>query len=82
MGGAVSNIKRRLDIIFDETTNGNGNDRRYIAISLDGGPGWGVWDMRTARLLRDNEVSKLRCYGANATGLAHYPICWYKDGPA
>lgn len=59
MGGAVSNIKRRLDIIFDETTNGNGHDRRYIARSLDGGPGWGVWDMRTARFLRDREVSKL-----------------------
>jgi hypothetical protein len=55
----MSNIRRRLDIIFDETTNGNGFDRRYIARSLDGGPGWGVWDMRNERFLLDKEISKL-----------------------
>jgi hypothetical protein len=55
----MSNFDRRLDIVFNETTNGRGMDRRYIAKSLDGGPGWGVWDMRRGRFLRDEEVKKL-----------------------
>lgn len=49
-------LKRKLRIVFDETTNGGHGGRRYIAKSLDGGTGWGVWDRKKERFLKDREV--------------------------
>lgn len=37
--------KKLLDIVWKETTNGLGANRRYIAKSYgSGGTGWGVYD--------------------------------------
>lgn len=56
-------LKRNLQIVWRETTSSDpgkqlGMDRRFIARSLDGGPGWGVWDRRNQRFLKDREVAK------------------------
>ena len=65
----MSAMKRNLQIVWDETTNiiSDGGDgegapwggRRYIARSLDGGTGWGVWDSKQDRFLKDREVRVL-----------------------
>ncbi len=34
-----------LKIVFEETTNGLGEERRYIAKSYTGGTGWGIYDV-------------------------------------
>ena len=58
----MSVLKRNLDIVFKETTNGNDEGRRYIAKSLDGGTGWGVFDRRTKRFLKDREISQISAH--------------------
>jgi hypothetical protein len=55
----MSGLKRKLDLVFYETSNGGHVGRRYIAKSLDGGTGWGVYDRREGRFLKDREVSAL-----------------------
>lgn len=56
----MSKLKRNLDVIFAETTNNGGDGRRYVAKAFsDHGPGWGVYDRRTSRFLKDREVAAL-----------------------
>ena len=62
----MSAMKRNLRIVWDETTTAIGDaestpwgGRRYIARSLDGGKGWGVWDRKQNRFLMDTEVRSL-----------------------
>lgn len=61
----MSKLKKNLKIIFMETTTSShleeskAHSRRFIAKSLDGGTGWGVWDKQTARFLKDREVVAL-----------------------
>jgi hypothetical protein len=61
----VSKLKRNLKIIWDDTTRGapwedsSAATRRFIAKSLDGGTGWGIWDKSANRFLKDREVAAL-----------------------
>ena len=60
----MTNLKRNLDIIWDETTFagavGQTIDRRYVARAFSSrGPGWGVYDIKEARFLDDKEVKAL-----------------------
>lgn len=52
----MSKLKRNAKIIFDRSP---GHGKRFRARSLDGSTGWGVWDMRTERFLKDKEVAEL-----------------------
>jgi hypothetical protein len=47
-------LKSRLDIVWS-----NAPPKRYLPRSLDGGLGWGVFDKREARFLKDTEVINL-----------------------
>ena len=47
-------LKSRLEIVW-----GNKPPKRYLPRSLDGGTGWGVFDRREARFLKDAEVINL-----------------------
>lgn len=47
-----------LRIVFDETTNDLGKDRRYIAKSYTGGTGWGVYDVVKGKFL-SKEITEL-----------------------
>ena len=53
----MSKLKRNLDLIWSEATGQASRSRRYRAKSLDGGTGWGVWDERERRFLKDREVA-------------------------
>ncbi len=55
----MSALKRNLNAIFTETSNGGDKGRRYVARSLDGGTGWGVFDRRSERFLKNREVAAL-----------------------
>ena len=61
----MSKLKRNLKIVFDETaaravdTIHPSACRRYHAKSLDGGAGWGVFDKKLGRFLKDREVAAL-----------------------
>jgi hypothetical protein len=48
-------LKSRLDIVWSN----NAKPKRYIPRALNGGPGWGVFDRREDRFLKDAEVVKL-----------------------
>lgn len=50
-------LQLRLRHIFDASTGGvvTGN-RRYVARSLTGGSGWGVYDKMTQRFLSNADV--------------------------
>lgn len=50
----MSAMKRNLDIVWN-----NNRPSRYIPRSLDGGTGWGVWDDKEKRFLKDREVRSL-----------------------
>ena len=58
-------FKRNLRIIFDETTTTPhlqtlGGNRRYVAKAFSSaGPGWGIYDRKAERFLKDSEVGKL-----------------------
>ena len=47
-------LKSRLDIVW-----GNKPPKRYLPRSLDGGLGWGVFDKRESRFLKDAELINL-----------------------
>ena len=47
-----------LRIVFDETTNDLGKDRRYIAKSYTGKTGWGVYDVAKGQFL-SKEITEL-----------------------
>jgi hypothetical protein len=50
--------KELLRIVFEETTNDLGKDRRYIAKSYTGGSGWGVYDVVKGEFL-SKEITEL-----------------------
>ena len=47
-----------LKIVFEETTNELGKDRRYIAKSYTGRSGWGVYDVVKGKFL-SKEITEL-----------------------
>jgi hypothetical protein len=61
----MSALKRNLKIIYNETTAPLAGgvvahpNRRYVARAFGSGTGWGVWDVRAQRYLRDEEVRVL-----------------------
>lgn len=48
------NLKKLLRIVWD-----NHPPRRYLPKSLNGGTGWGVWDVKEKRFLKNDEVKRL-----------------------
>lgn len=58
-------LKRNLQIVWDETAAPIGGKhpnpaRRYIAKAFSSGsPGWGVYDRKCTRFLKDREVGLL-----------------------
>ena len=55
----MSKLKRNLKIVWNEGTGPDSGRRRFHAKSLDGGTGWGVWDQKGKRFLKDREVAAL-----------------------
>lgn len=55
----MSKLKRNLKIVWNEGTGPESAMRRFHAKSLDGGTGWGVWDQKDKRFLKDTEVAAL-----------------------
>lgn len=61
----MSRFKKNLKRIWDETTVPIGQEhpgtaRRYTALSYgNGGLGWGVYDEKEKRYLKDNEIAAL-----------------------
>ena len=59
-------LTRNLDFIFSSTTRHEPAPgpivqlNRYVAKSLNGGTGWGVYDRRQERFLKDPEVAALK----------------------
>lgn len=59
-------LRRNIDFIFDATTRPSGESgavslpNRYLAKSLNGGTGWGVFDRKQQRFLNDPEVARLK----------------------
>jgi hypothetical protein len=49
-------LRKKLWPFFNRSHDGR---HRYVARSLDGGPGWGVYDRLGDRFLGDAEVLKL-----------------------
>lgn len=47
----MSALLRNLKIVW-----GNDRPKRYLPKSLNGGVGWGVWDDKEKRFLKDREV--------------------------
>lgn len=61
------NFKKKLDVIFDETSNAIGQtgepwaQRRYIARALKAsGFGWQVFDRKLQRFLTNAEVKRIK----------------------
>lgn len=50
----MSAMKRNLKIVWE-----NNRPARYLPKSLVGGVGWGVWDDKEKRFLKDREVRAL-----------------------
>ena len=55
---SIGERKKLLEIVFNETTNDLGKNRRYIAKSYNGGTGWGVYDVDKGEFL-SKEITEL-----------------------
>lgn len=55
----MSALKHNLRIVWNEATGQESRSRRFLARSLNGGTGWGVWDQKRDRFLKDREVAAL-----------------------
>ena len=61
----MSGLKKNLRIVWGETTHApvgprDETPRRFVVRAFsDAGPGWGVWDKKRERFLKNREVAAL-----------------------
>lgn len=58
----MSALRKNLEVVWR-----NNRPARYLPKSLIGGTGWGVWDDKEKRFLKDQEVSALSAEQLSAT---------------